>query len=79
MSKVEFTSGVGTTVNWITSVGGFLSWLGAVLIWVAKFSSKDTREMAMIEWNHPIRCYFFVAGLDALLMLLLGMPDSIWD
>lgn len=33
----------------------------------------------MMEWNHPVRCYFHVAPLVAVLMLCLGIPNSIWN
>ena len=79
MSVVPFTSWIGTNMNWITWVSGLICLsLHFILIGI-KLCNKDFRELVMMEWNHPMRCYFHVAPLVAVLMLCLGCPNSIWN
>jgi len=79
MSVVPFTSWVGINMNWFTWIGGAVCLTLHLLIVSAKMLNKDYRVLVMMEWNHPVRCYFHVAPLVAVLMLNLGCPNSIWN
>jgi hypothetical protein len=79
MSVVPFTSKVGTNMCWFTWIAGAVC-LGLHLLLVSiKLMNKEWRELVLMEWNHPMRCYFHVAPLVAVLMLCLGIPNSIWN
>ena len=84
MASTEFTSRgrVGKVViimNWATWVGGATCLVLAFTIMLLKYLRIDSRELVLMEWNHPMRCYFFVAQLVAILMLCLGAPKEVWD
>jgi len=63
MAASQITKGVGTTMNWITWISGAVCLVLAVGILLLKYIRKDSRELILMEWRHPMRSYFFVAQL----------------
>ena len=77
MASTSFTKDVGTTANWIFWIGGILV-LGLMsAVYAVKFAVPAWRVVALREWQHPIRAYFFVAPVVAVMMTTLGIPTSI--
>ena len=77
MAATHFTRDAGTAANWIYWISGVIALALMCTVYLVKLVCY--RELVLLEWYHPMRCYFFVAIVVALLMCILGIPSSISD
>jgi len=79
MAVVDFTSDVGTTGNWLFWISAIVALGLACIVYLVKLIIPSWRVLVLMEWNDPVRAYFFVAPVVAILMLTLSIPTSIED
>eukprot|EP00658_Telonema_sp_P-2_P059379 TRINITY_DN4824_c0_g1_i1.p1 TRINITY_DN4824_c0_g1~~TRINITY_DN4824_c0_g1_i1.p1 ORF type:complete len:329 (-),score=87.50 TRINITY_DN4824_c0_g1_i1:53-1039(-) len=69
-----FTHWLGTSGNWVFWCGGVTALVLATMVYAWKVVMHF--EMVRREWNHPIRCYFFITPVIATMMLSIGIPAT---
>ena len=77
LSLVQFSTGVGTTLNYIF-------WFGGILIWAMVGATYIVKGLwfpviVQTEWRHPVRSHFFNIIHCAVLTLAIGTPTELWN